>query len=512
MLTLMIVDDESIIRRGIRFHIDWKSHDIEVVGEAGNGEEGLQKAISLKPDIIIADIKMPRMSGIHMAEQIRKLLPRTRIIFLSGYDDKEYLLSAIHNGIHDFVTKSANSNDILQAVLRCRDDINLSREEEKKSDALMLEYCFQNIRTGFMNDLIAGSLSTELLLEQAQMLDIPLSGPYYLPFLFYPAANGKLDDTVLSILFHLNIYTPFLACQPDQTVEGILNLPDPEFDDRILETMLAELNRAGDKNQLLIPPAPVSLANVPACFGRLLQFSSQLCWHAEEPVVICPEETFKEVPLDLLFLLEQEIITSFSQKNFVDVLGKAEQFYSFSQNRRVPLLQFKESMKRMTVTAFGISNEYEKAHTIVKAMDESRCVEEIYRLFLEVMENYSPGIPHNTIVRSALSYIEEHYREQIFLKDIATHCYVTPSYISKIFKEDIQIGIVQYIHELRIQKAKELLCSTDKKISEIALYVGYPDYKRFSSYFLKIAGTSPREYRLAYPPGHTDRPEETSFT
>ena len=498
MTTLMIVDDETIIRRGIHFHINWSSHDIEVVAEAVNGEDGLQKAIKHHPDIIISDIRMPVMNGLIMAERIKELLPDTKIIFISGYDDKEYLLGAIRNGAVDFVMKSANSSDILQAVLKCKEKIDTAFHDDAVSDtSSLMEYCFQNIRVNFMDDIISGKMESGLLLEQAQLLEVNLAGPYYFPLLLHTENGEDVDSLIMSLLFSFSASSPFLVWKKDVGIIGILNLSSNLIPLDQCEAVMDGFIQKHEKAQMLISHRAGTIEDLPYLLGRLVRSKEHLCWHAGEKLILLSEAPPEKVNLDLLMTLEQEILHSFSIHNYIDVFGKLEQFFSFFQQRQVPFCQYRASMERITIGIFSVSGKYEQALPYLSTIRECNDATLIFQKVNEMIQNFSPEIPHNSIVKMALQYIDTHYSEQISLNAIARHCCVTPSYISKIFKNNINIGIVQYIHNLRIEKAKELLLNSDLKVSEIATKVGYMEYKRFSSYFLKITGMSPREYKIS---------------
>ena len=118
MIKLLIADDEPFIRKGIRTAIAWQEHNIEVVGEASNGKDALQLALQLEPDIILADIQMPVLTGLELAKQVHILLPQTRVIILSAYGSTENLTSAIETKVSRFVLKNASCSDILDNVDR----------------------------------------------------------------------------------------------------------------------------------------------------------------------------------------------------------------------------------------------------------------------------------------------------------------------------------------------------------------------------------------------------------
>jgi len=118
MIKVLIVDDEKYVRMGIKEETDWDLIDCVVVGEASNGEEGLQIAKETKPDLVISDIRMPKMDGILFAEKLRDLLPETKVIFLTAYDEFEYARKALRLGISDYILKPFKDGELEASVQR----------------------------------------------------------------------------------------------------------------------------------------------------------------------------------------------------------------------------------------------------------------------------------------------------------------------------------------------------------------------------------------------------------
>ncbi|WP_028235799.1 response regulator transcription factor [Pseudobutyrivibrio sp. MD2005] len=118
MTKVMIVDDEKYVRTGVKNGTDWSLINCEVVGEASNGVEGLELAKELKPDLVISDIKMPKKTGIEMAEELIEKYPDTKVIFLTAYDDFEYARAAIRIGVSDYLLKPFEDGELEAAVQR----------------------------------------------------------------------------------------------------------------------------------------------------------------------------------------------------------------------------------------------------------------------------------------------------------------------------------------------------------------------------------------------------------
>ncbi len=499
MIKLMIVDDEAIIRKGIRYYIDWKSYDIEVVGEAADGQSAINAALTLLPDIVVTDIKMPIMNGIEMAKELKKLVPKIKIIILTGYNENEYLMSAIKFGVTDFVLKTANTDDIVAAVLKSKDEILSTLESQKNnfSNSKIIEQNFLPIRRNLMSSLVQGTKKPDELLSQAKCLDLVLCGPHYLLFYIKISGTQNIQPLLIMLSFHLDAYSPFIDSDDSGNILGLINVDQKEPNLNVFTKIIDKLKEIHvPKVKLLIAKTADSLENIPNTYQHLMTLSQQSCWNENYSIVVEDESrNHYDLSLNIILMLEDEVIQSFSSRNSLIFLEKASQYYTIMCNNRIVLSQFKESVKRMVTSMYNIMGAYEKAYEVIETIEKSNSVEEIFCNFKQIIDLYAIYMPRSQMIKTALEYIEAHYNEQIQLSQIAARCFVTPSYLSKVFKEEMNIGVVKYIHNLRIKHAKTFLSTTDWKVSDIAIKIGYSDYKRFSAYFLKVTGMSPREYR-----------------
>ena len=140
MVKVFLVEDEAIIRHGIRDNIDWASHGFEFAGEAGDGEYAYPLILKAQPDILVTDIKMPFMDGLELSRLVKKTLPRTRIIVLSGYNEFEYAKEAIKIGISDYLLKPVSSAGLIDALKKAADEIREEREKSKLLERYFVSY------------------------------------------------------------------------------------------------------------------------------------------------------------------------------------------------------------------------------------------------------------------------------------------------------------------------------------------------------------------------------------
>lgn len=126
-LTVFLVDDESIIRNGMKKLFDWESNGFTITGEAENGRDALPLILSLKPDIIITDLKMPFCDGITLASEIKKALPSAETVILTGYDEFEFAKQAIKIGVFDFLLKPVSLDELRDTLNRIKQKLSGSR-------------------------------------------------------------------------------------------------------------------------------------------------------------------------------------------------------------------------------------------------------------------------------------------------------------------------------------------------------------------------------------------------
>ena len=131
MIKIFLVEDEVIIRHGIRDTINWEENGFLFVGEAGDGEYAYPLILKTEPDILITDVRMPFMDGLELSRLVKKVLPDTKIIILSGYNEFDYAKEAIKIGISDYLLKPVSSSNLIDALKKVADTIKEEREKSK---------------------------------------------------------------------------------------------------------------------------------------------------------------------------------------------------------------------------------------------------------------------------------------------------------------------------------------------------------------------------------------------
>ena len=163
LYSILLADDEEEVRKGIIRKIDWENLGFQVVGDAENGEEALEKIEQLKPDVVMTDIRMPYMDGLTLAKRIRQKYPSTRILIFSGYDDFEYAQQAIKLNVTEYILKPVNVEELTEILNRVRE--NLNEEIEQRRNIRRIRESYQNslpiLKELFLNDLVKGNVPEE---------------------------------------------------------------------------------------------------------------------------------------------------------------------------------------------------------------------------------------------------------------------------------------------------------------------------------------------------------------
>ena len=140
MIKVFLVEDEAIIRRGIRDNIDWNANGFEFVGEAGDGEYAYPLILKTEPDILVTDVKMPFMDGLELSRLVKKARPQTKIIILSGYNEFDYAKEAIKIGISDYLLKPVTSVNLIDALKKVAETVREEREKSRLLERYFVSY------------------------------------------------------------------------------------------------------------------------------------------------------------------------------------------------------------------------------------------------------------------------------------------------------------------------------------------------------------------------------------
>ena len=203
MIKVFLVEDEIVMRNGIKNNIPWEKEGLEFAGEASDGELAYPLIRKVQPDILITDIRMPFMDGLELSELVKKEFPRIKIIILSGYNEFDYAKQAIHIGVTDYLLKPITAAKLLEAVKKVADVIEKEREDARLMDKYRLEMAENTVleRQRLLRDLVTGRVNFKEALERGEQVGMDLSASFYQLMLFKLMPMGSAvaySDRVVS--------------------------------------------------------------------------------------------------------------------------------------------------------------------------------------------------------------------------------------------------------------------------------------------------------------------------
>lgn len=531
-IKVFLVEDEVIIRSGVKKSINWEQEGYEFVGEASEGELAYPMILKEKPDILITDIRMPFMDGLELSRLVKKELPDIKILILSGYDEFEYAKKAIKIGVTEYLLKpisAAKLTEVLNAVAE-----TIRQENEEKN---LLETYFAEMRENTERDkmrlfekLLMGDLSMGEILEAGERFGMNLGASCYKIVLFKILANlenhvyaEQMVDACSSVEQAASMMEGVYVFQ--RGVEGwafLLTAQDEKSMEESAKILYQNLKQAM-KNYTQLEYFGGIGSTVPRIRSLKQSFREAdrafAARFVEEANQIISQKEFEKSQMEEGLKMQGVVQIGKSREMLQKFLsnGTREEVKAFSDAyiSRIEEENIRSTMVRqyvvidvcIVILSFcerisSANRLQEEAEELQKMMQKIHSLSEIkkyvVRLLNEAIElrDAESGRRYSDLIAAAKKEIENHYMtEEISLNTVAISVGMSPSYFSSIFSKEAGKTFVEYLTEVRIEKAKEFLMCSSMKTSEIGYEVGYKDPHYFSYIFKKVQGCSPKEYR-----------------
>ncbi len=534
MFKLLIADDEQIVIEGIQNSINWDQYDIEVVGTAKSGTEALKLAQGLRPDIIISDIKMPGLNGLELIEELKTFLPNVKVILVSAYEEFDYAKQAIRLGVNSYLSKPVKKAEVINEVCKIKSFLEHKKNEEEIAERLQQRFNenLPFLREHFLNTLIRGNAVSDLE-TKLQTYRIDLS-PFktgvmvckidHFRSLRFEVAEAQVQLLMLRIIdvfkeLTLQVSNSISFQGYNQEIVTIFNAPaGVEFPiqemvklaEKIKDQVLVEV---GFEVSIGIGRIYSEIKDIGLAYKEAVKALNYRLVYGDNNVLYIENvediatETYSPL-LNINELLENiqnilytgkidevhGLVDSFRQR-----LQSAEKIpYYYIQQLYIQLL----SIILRTATEIGIgthqiTDNSDLYGTLLKIDSFSELDKWIKEIINNVCEqiNIKNQLKTKHSVQKAINYIREHCQEEISLTTVAEYVRLNPTYFSRFFKEETGCSFVEYLKKLRIEKAKELLRTSNLKIYEICEALGYQSVQYFSTLFKNMVGVTPQEYR-----------------
>ena len=516
-MKLLLVDDEKHTRDGILNIIHWGQLGITEVFPAEDGIQGLKIAKNTLPDIILTDVRMPRMDGITMSESIREFLPSCCIIFMSGYAEKEYLKSAIRLSAINYIEKPFSPKELESTLLLAIEKCELQQKQSHSlslgvpalkhqitldllrpvhpnviqalSDSIHLVYpsfVEEGRWTTFLISLFRDSVP--VLENIKSLLENKLS---LLPGLQY--FIGQKNDNILVV--HIGVIAASEASSPEAEPSNIGFLLQD-----ILKSSCHFLLSVGQ--------------TVPDCYQLYLSYQT---------ASICLQRSFFHKSDTMLFYNDHCDTTAYPLTSLqISSFEKSLKAYDKSAAIRWVNAMCEEISQHDCTLVSSVKDFFIQAalclydadvlrkHHAFSGSDTPETIRDtIWNMaFLAELEAYlcekleqffdiqEEQYQQNPVAYQIRQYVEEHYaEEELSLTVLSEHFNISESYLCVLYKKTFDITINQYIINLRMEKAREYLSESNRKVKDIAALVGYRDCNYFIRLFKKTYHITPSDFR-----------------
>lgn len=501
MYTMMLVDDETIIREGLRDCIDWDALGISIIAEADNGVEALAKAESCSPDIILTDVIMPGLDGITFIKALRQRNTGLKIIMISAHPNIDYIKAAFKLDVTDYILKPFNLEELHQVISKVTSQLT----EERKQIAMLRQRLVEQVLSG------KGGLDEAAL----RQWPIPLNSAYYVVMQIeaegdssksLPAIEAALQETAAAFVFRQGPerYTALVAI-PGKNPGSWLKV----VGERLIRSLIEQLGgpvtigaglAASNLRQLPLSYEQAALA----LNRRVLSGKGRLYCYTNED-----REQQRHIPLDL-FKAQDHIIALLNDGEAGDPEQAIRRLFTRIRAEKLNNLLYIQTLcSDLLVGAIrrlSLSVEREAVDEAARSLAELGRLQDSYELerfiiaqfnhFAHLLSEGKEGRFRKQI-RQVMDIVRERYREELSIPELAERVALSPSHMAYLFKKELHMTVNDYITHIRMQKAKQLLGDPMYKIYEIALMVGYKDANYFTRLFRKTVGMAPLEFREA---------------
>lgn len=533
LFRVLVVDDEKEIRNGLVSQFPWNDLGVGEVYSADDGDTALEMIGDCKPDLVVTDIRMPRVSGLELVEQLGRDRFEGKVIVISGHEDFNYARQVMRFGVSDYLLKPLNLDEFTQSVAGSLAE--LRARESLKSGMIELHEHLSMALPKIRGDLL------QHLIERP-----PTEGqlPHWTCKLDQAGLEWMADHRLRLMVVGIDDLKAMVDGKPDSEKELLLfsvgNILEYYLNDHLwtefvlfrsrqdLWTVVVDCGGPG-RHDAVVPDSVI--ASVPEIVLRDAKFRASVGFAASSGPLTRLPDMYREAS-DALMLKRigkgaparpaapghayfgpladpQEVIDLLTCGSEEDIRAAAADFpklaASWEANRPKDMQQRtfqwilnvyrtakKEGWKNLWWEQNPIQfwEDFERFDTLESL--HRQVIQHLLDAAASMREQFGSG---NQIVLEAERYIKNHYCDNITLQTVADEIHVTPTWLSKLFKRETGVTFLEYLTEVRLKQAAQLLQNVHLKIYQVCHLVGYQDPVYFAKLFKKQYGCNPQEYR-----------------
>ena len=517
---VLLVDDEEDIREGISRKMDWLGLGFSRVGEAANGQDALELAESLRPDVILTDIKMPFMDGLELCRILTDRLPAARFVVFSGFDAFEYAKQAIQMNVVEYILKPINADELSAVLRRLKDQLDRERAERRNVELLRSRY-MENLpilRELFYANLLDGRIEPGTERERAARLDIDLQGEEWAVGLAYIGSDRRdalstlsvqklLEESLTADRCKLSLYNDWVAVIVSLT-ESFTIYDLIRVLDRVCTLAASYLGLTltvgvGAPCKELSGMARSAAEARTALEYRSMVGRGQVIYIGDlEPdggqVLTFEEADERTLTAAVRLGSEQEVRDAAAA-----LAGKIREANPSAGQYNLFLMELVTHLMKMTRRSgvgveevFGTGFSLPIQDSALPSLEELEdwCAERYLRLRTLIRRRQTDSAGQT--VEAAKEYIRQHYAESdLSVEKLCAYLHLSSTYFSTLFKRETGTSFTAYVTTVRMEAAAEAIRGTEEKTYLIAQRCGYEDPNYFSYVFKRHFGVTPTKYR-----------------
>ena len=518
---VFFVEDEIITREGIRDHVDWQASGFEFCGEAADGEMALPLLRTAQPDVLITDIKMPFMDGLQLSKIVRERMPWVKILILSGHDEFEYAQQAINLGVTDYLLKPVTVQK-LQNVLQ-KLTVQLDQERKEQDNLKKLQEQVEDNRAGLCErllfKLVVGAVTPTEAIEKGEALGLNLLARHYLVVILKIELGDRSEQYdydeyqwIQKIMTGLTEKNPDIFALKRDWGDLVLIMKGstPEYLEDERDVLLDEIRQEIAKTRYQLT---VGVGSSKSQIADISQSFVEALVNIQNPTGENKSALNRAVEQAELLKVDKSAVENYLRS------GAKNEFDEFLHAYLGPLGEtalksnlirnyiFVDVLLAIAKLVNDLGGDVDKVipelNSIEMTMSNIKSIEQLrdqmYKILSSALayRDSQPNGQYKNLIRQAKEYLQHHYADpELSLNEIAAQANLSASHFSVVFSQETGQTFKEYLTEIRINKAKELLRMTALRSGDIAYQVGYNDPHYFSSVFKKHTGLSPIEFRL----------------
>ncbi|RTE03078.1 response regulator [Paenibacillus whitsoniae] len=523
MHRVVLVEDEYIVRFGIKSMIDWEKLGLTVSGEASNGVEALALIQENPPDILITDIKMPQMDGITLISEVRKVCPRMKIVILSNLEDFQYAKEAIRQGVSDYVIKSdMMPRDFESMLAKVKASIAEGAHaggehphvavEPLLREKLLLELIESGERSAESRKALAGKAAHTALKPPLCLLHVSKQAGE--PGIRHGGESAIRQALAEVLPAYAEVQAEVFADRLGEVnvVLGGKEAGKPESSEQAWQLGEALLVRLRDDCALTatvgISRSVTGWTELPQAYEQAVAAAKYRMFIGEGIVIRYGVDYVgaRSVGTEMIKISPQQIHAMVYAAQGKELRSYLEAIFSemaLRQDYELVQIVSLELLIQLTTLWADIASDPESVMGLKKQYYEQlaklETLEQSKAWFMQAYESliqHMIGVYSNdrTSILKAVQYMQMNYQQEMSLQAISNLVHLSKNYFANLFKKEMGESFLEHLTLIRIEKAKTLLAS-ELKTADIGHLVGIPDPKYFSKVFKKITGVSPSEYR-----------------